>query len=187
MNTLDKIAAGDVIRVSADIFPADHTDENAKTAKVRMFLADTETSPIADDKRSSVNLKLNTWNKVAFTYTASANDISATQGVIIDAAGETDFANTLILSDIKTEIYRAGEAIPTDLSYTEDFEGYSYSTQTHIKTPHYRTFGSGGGSLTIGTTNATLTGMVPASGTNALGITGRGGNNIGIKINIIKK
>ncbi|MBE7046527.1 MAG: sialate O-acetylesterase [Ruminococcaceae bacterium] len=178
-----KIAAGDVIRVSADIYPADHTNNAAKTAKVRMFLADDETSPIADDKRSSVNLKLDTWNKVAFTYTASADDISATQGVIIDAAGEEAFANTLILSDIKTEVYKAGDAIPTDLSYTEDFEGYSYSTQTHINTPHYRTFGSGGGSLTIGTTSEDLSGMVPASGTNALGITGRGGSNIGIKIN----
>lgn len=67
-------------------------DSTAKTAKVRMFLADTETAPIANDKSTSVNLKLDAWQRVAFTYTASADDISATQGVIIDAAGETDFA-----------------------------------------------------------------------------------------------
>ncbi|MBE7046530.1 MAG: hypothetical protein E7396_03845 [Ruminococcaceae bacterium] len=180
-----KIEPGDVVRISASIFPADHTNTNAKTAKVRMFLADKETSPIADDKCTSVNLKLDAWSKVAFTYTATADDISATQGVMIDAAGETDFANTLIISDIKTEVYKSGDAIPENLSYTEDFEGYSYATQTHINTPHYRTFGSNGGTLTIGTTNATLTGMVPASGTNALGITNRGGNNTGIKINDI--
>ncbi len=178
-----KIAAGDVVRVSALVFPASHTDSNAKTAKVRMFLADTQTAPIANDKKSSVNLKLDTWNKIAFTYTASASDITATQGVIIDADGASTFANTLLISDIKTEIYKAADAIPTNLNYTEDFEGYSSATQTHINTPHYRTFGTGGGNLAIGTTNSTLTGMVPASGTNALGIVGKGGRNVGIKVN----
>ncbi len=180
-----KINPGDVVRISADIFPADHTNTNAKTAKVRMFLADKDSSPANDDKCTCVNLKLDAWSKVAFTYQANSDDISATQGVIIDAAGESDFADTLIISDIKTEVYKKGDAIPTGLSYTEDFEGYSSHLQTHIKSPHYRTCGTGGGNLTIGTINKDYSGMVPASGANALGITNRGGQNIGIKINDI--
>ncbi|MBE7046528.1 MAG: sialate O-acetylesterase [Ruminococcaceae bacterium] len=177
------LVPGDIVRISAMVFPADLT---TTSATVRMYYPDAASQPVTTESSTSlVYLSPNKWTKLAFTFMYDQTHASLTPSVIIDSNGSSEFANTLLISDIKTEVLKTASYMAESLLYTEDFEGYNQVTQSYVNQPKYRAFGLGTYALSMYTNNKNLTGAKAYSHNRAYAITTRINGNMGIKVNDI--
>lgn len=130
------LTVGDIVKVSAYVFAADVKGE---TPSLEMFAGNSNGAVISNDHSTgALKLKSDKWTKIGFTFTYTGNE----KVLKIKSNGNSYF-NTVLIDDIKTEVYKETGLVPVSYDYTDDMDTFNSKNSPYFKSPKFRAFGNG--------------------------------------------